>query len=60
MTATQWAEFAGLGFAMAVLAWVIYRLTWAIINLVAPKKEGGSNERAASGGDSDTGTGLAG
>jgi hypothetical protein len=34
VSATQWAEFAGLGFAMAVMAWVIYRLTWTVVRLV--------------------------
>lgn len=34
MSATQWAEFAGLGFALAVLAWVIWRLTGTLRDLV--------------------------
>lgn len=33
MTETQWAEFAGLGFALAVLAWVIYRLTGSMVSI---------------------------
>ena len=36
MNATQWAEFAGFGFALAVMAWVIYRLTWTVVKLVRP------------------------
>lgn len=49
MTSTQWAEFAGLGFAMAVMAWVIYRLTWLVITMLKPEKEGNVNERTDSG-----------
>jgi hypothetical protein len=39
VTATQWAEFAGLGFALAVLAWVIYRLTGTLRDLVLKRRD---------------------
>lgn len=40
MTATQWAEFAGLGFALAVLAWVIHRLSGVIRDMVLKRRDG--------------------
>ena len=33
MEASQWAEFAGLGFALAVLAWAVYRLTGVLARI---------------------------
>lgn len=59
MTSTQWAEFAGLGFAIAVLAWVIFRLTSSLVSIFKAlfpdetMKEVTPDERAAGGGDDD-------
>lgn len=33
MEPTQWAEIAAMGFALAVLAWVIFRLTGSLVNI---------------------------
>lgn len=34
MTDEQWFQVGGMGFALAVMSWVIYRLTWTIVKLV--------------------------
>lgn len=37
-TTTAAVEAAGTLFAMSVLAWVIYRLTWTLVRIFAPDK----------------------